>query len=69
MLDARWVADHLDDVRKALSKRSAELPQGLEAISELSSKRRGLIVEVEQKQAERREEAALNRAQRAVRQA
>src|ERR1700760_4886699 len=53
MLDARWVADHLDDVRKALAKRSPELPPGLDAITELSARRRTLIVEVEQRQAER----------------
>jgi seryl-tRNA synthetase len=53
MLDARWVADHLDEVRKALGKRSPELPASLDAIAELSSRRRELIVEVEQKQAAR----------------
>src|SRR5262245_38664624 len=53
MLDARYVADHLDEVRKALARRSPELPPGLDAIAELSSRRRSLIVEVEQKQAER----------------
>jgi seryl-tRNA synthetase len=53
MLDARYVADHLDEVRKALLRRSPELPPGLDAIAELSSRRRSLIVEVEQKQAER----------------
>src|SRR5262249_26138082 len=53
MLDARYVADHLDEVRKALARRSPEAAQGLDSIAELSAERRSLIVEVEQKQAER----------------
>jgi seryl-tRNA synthetase len=53
MLDARYVADHLDEVRKALARRSPEAAQGLDSITDLSAQRRSLIVEVEQKQAER----------------
>src|SRR5260221_4652257 len=53
MLDARYVADHLDEVRVALGRRSAEAPRGLDAIAELSARRRVLIVEMEAKQAER----------------
>ncbi|HEX4334967.1 MAG TPA: serine--tRNA ligase [Polyangiaceae bacterium] len=53
MLDARYVADHLDEVRKALGRRSAEAARGLDGITELGSKRRELTILVEQKQAER----------------
>jgi len=53
MLDARYVADHLDDVRAALRRRSEEASQGLESITELSKRRRAAIVQVEAKQAER----------------
>src|SRR5258706_259986 len=35
MLDARYVADHLDEVRKALARRSPEAAQGLDSITEL----------------------------------
>jgi seryl-tRNA synthetase len=53
MLDARYVADHLDEVRKALARRSPEAAEGLDSITDLSAERRRLIVELEQKQAER----------------
>ncbi|HEX3595606.1 MAG TPA: serine--tRNA ligase [Polyangiaceae bacterium] len=53
MLDARYVADHLDEVRKALGRRSANAARGIDGISELSARRRELIVLVEQQQAER----------------
>jgi seryl-tRNA synthetase len=53
MLDARYVADHLDEVRKALARRSEETARGLDGITELVGRRRELVTRVEQKQAER----------------
>jgi seryl-tRNA synthetase len=53
MLDARYVADHLDDTRAALARRSPEAPRGLEAITDLSTRRRAIIGDVEAKQAQR----------------
>jgi seryl-tRNA synthetase len=53
MLDARYVADHLDEVRAALGRRSPDAARGLEGLRELSLRRRALIVEVEGKQARR----------------
>jgi seryl-tRNA synthetase len=53
MLDARYVADHLDEVRKGLSRRSLDAARGLDGITTLSDRRRELIVVVEQKQADR----------------
>jgi seryl-tRNA synthetase len=55
MLDARYVADHLDEVRQALERRSADAASGLNALVELSSRRRSLIANVERKQARRNE--------------
>src|SRR5215203_6807505 len=53
MLDARWVAEHLDEARAGLSRRSKDAAQGLDAVSELSRKRRDVIVQLEAKQAAR----------------
>lgn len=53
MLDPRYVAEHLDEVRTALARRSRDAAQGLEGIGELSEKRRSLIMDVEAKQARR----------------
>jgi seryl-tRNA synthetase len=53
MLDARYVADHLDEVRAALARRSPDAARGLEGLGELSLRRRALIVDVEAKQARR----------------
>lgn len=53
MLDARYVADHLEQVRLALGRRSAEAAAGLDALVDLSTKRRALVGNVEQKQATR----------------
>jgi seryl-tRNA synthetase len=53
MLDARYVADHLPEVRAALERRSPEAARGLDAVTELSARRRALIVEVESRQARR----------------
>jgi seryl-tRNA synthetase len=53
MLDARYVADHLDEVRQALARRGPDAAAGLEGLAELSARRRSLIVDVEQKQAKR----------------
>jgi hypothetical protein len=39
MLDARYVADNLDEVRRALSRRSRAAAALLDGISSLSSKR------------------------------
>lgn len=53
MLDPRYVADHLDEVREALARRSAAAAASLDVIAELSQKRRSLITDVEQRQARR----------------
>jgi seryl-tRNA synthetase len=53
MLDARYVADHVDEVRAALLRRSPEAAAGLDAIADLSAQRRRLIAETETKQAAR----------------
>ena len=53
MLDARYVADNLDEVRRMLTRRSPAAAQLLEGISSLSSKRRELIGKTEALQAER----------------
>src|SRR5688572_1730949 len=53
MLDARYVADRVDEVRAALLRRSAEAAAGLDAIADLSAQRRRLIAETETKQAAR----------------
>jgi seryl-tRNA synthetase len=53
MLDARYVADNLDEVRRMLSRRSPDSASLLDGISSLSSKRRELIGKTEGLQAER----------------
>src|SRR3954471_10883254 len=53
MLDARYVADNLDEVRRMLSRRSPESASLLDGISSLSGKRRELIGKTEALQAER----------------
>jgi seryl-tRNA synthetase len=62
MLDARYVADHLDEVRVALGRRSRDAARGLDGLGELSLRRRALIVDVEAKQ-ERRNAANQEMAQ------
>ncbi len=53
MLDARYVADNLDEVRRMLSRRSPAAASLLDGISSLSAKRRELIGKTEGLQAER----------------
>ncbi|HYJ10199.1 MAG TPA: serine--tRNA ligase, partial [Polyangiaceae bacterium] len=53
MLDARYVADNLDEVRRMLTRRSQGDAALLDGIASLSSKRRELIVKTEGLQAER----------------
>jgi seryl-tRNA synthetase len=53
MLDARHVADHLDEVRAALARRSAEAAATLGDLAEISARRRELILRTEALQAER----------------
>lgn len=53
MLDARYVADNLDEVRRMLSRRSPAAAALLDGIASLSSKRRELIGKTEGLQAER----------------
>lgn len=53
MLDARYVADNLEEVRAALARRSPEAAETVNAIATLSDERRQLTTEVEKLQAER----------------
>jgi seryl-tRNA synthetase len=53
MLDARYVADHLDEVRAQLARRGPEFAQALDGVALLSSTRRELIRKTELLQAER----------------
>jgi len=53
MLDARYVADNLDEVRRMLMRRSPGAASLLDGISSLSGKRRELIGKTEALQAER----------------
>lgn len=53
MLDARYVSDNLDEVRRMLTRRSAGAASLLDGISSLSGKRRELIGKTEALQAER----------------
>jgi seryl-tRNA synthetase len=53
MLDARHVADHLDEVRAGLRRRSENAARGLDGLTELSTRRRAVTVAVEGKQAAR----------------
>ncbi len=52
MLDARYVADHLEAVRERLGTRTFD-PASLEGLAELSAARRALIVKTEAEQARR----------------
>jgi seryl-tRNA synthetase len=53
MLDARYVADHLVEVRQKLGRRSPEDAASLDGIAEIAKRRRELIVATESLQAER----------------
>jgi seryl-tRNA synthetase len=53
MLDARYVADHLDEVRTGISRRSPGAAEALGGITELSAKRRELIAGSEALKAQR----------------
>ncbi|HEV8245435.1 MAG TPA: serine--tRNA ligase, partial [Polyangiaceae bacterium] len=53
MLDARHVADHLDEVRAQLARRSPQDAALLDGVVELAQRRRELIVRTEGLQAER----------------
>jgi seryl-tRNA synthetase len=57
MLDARYVADHLDEVRAGLARRSPDAAQALEGIDAISQRRRELIVRTETLQARRNAES------------
>ena len=53
MLDARYVADHLDEVRAQLARRGPEHAQALDGLGSLVSARRELTRKTELLQAER----------------
>ncbi|HEY2409328.1 MAG TPA: serine--tRNA ligase [Polyangiaceae bacterium] len=53
MLDARYVAEHLEGVRAELARRSPDAAQSLDAVATLVAKRRELVKKTEGKQAER----------------
>ncbi len=53
MLDARYVADHLEEVRAQLARRGPEHAQALDGLASLVSTRRELTRTTEQAQAER----------------
>ncbi len=53
MLDARWVADHLDETRAGLARRNPALPALLDPLAGLAQQRRQAIQALEQKQQER----------------
>src|SRR5690606_39138436 len=53
MLDARWVADHLDETRAGLARRNAALPALLDPVAGLALQRRQAVQALELKQAER----------------
>ena len=53
MLDPRYVADHLEQIREALGRRSPEAASALDSIAELAAERRMLIGRTEALQAER----------------
>ena len=54
MLDARYVAEHLEEVRSAMARRSASDAAALDGLSELVQQRRGLIQRSEALKAEPR---------------
>jgi seryl-tRNA synthetase len=47
MLDGRYVADHLDEVRAALARRSPDAARALEGVGDVSVRRRELIARTE----------------------
>ena len=53
MLDARHVSEHLDEVRAQLARRSSEDAAQLDAVAELSVRRRELVQKTETLQAKR----------------
>jgi seryl-tRNA synthetase len=53
MLDARWVAENLEETAAALGRRSPALPALLEPIAALAQRRRAAIMALEGKQQER----------------
>ena len=53
MLDARYVSDHLDEVRTLLARRSPDDAAALEAVADLARKRRELVMATEKLQSER----------------
>ncbi len=53
MLDARYVTDHIDEVRAALGRRSAEAAAAIDPIVEIAARRRELIAQTEELQARR----------------
>src|SRR5450432_2187483 len=53
MLDARYVADHLDEVRAQLARRGPEFGQALDGVVSLVGARRELTRTTELSQAER----------------
>jgi seryl-tRNA synthetase len=53
MLDARWVADHLDETAAGLRRRSPATAALLEPVGELARQRRAAIAALEAKQQER----------------
>lgn len=53
MLDARYVAEHLDEVRERLTRRSAQWGAALDSVRELAERRRKLISETEALAAQR----------------
>lgn len=53
MLDARYVAEHLDEVRERLMRRSSQWGGAVESLSELAERRRKLIAETESLAAQR----------------
>jgi seryl-tRNA synthetase len=53
MLDARYVSEHLDEVRALLARRSPEDAAALESVAELARRRRELVTTTEKLQSER----------------
>src|SRR5882724_12425915 len=53
MLDARYVADHLDEVRAQLGRRGSEFAQALDGVASLVTSRRELTRKTELLQGER----------------
>jgi seryl-tRNA synthetase len=53
MLDARYVSEHLDEVRALLARRSAEDAAALESVADLARRRRELVASTEKLQSQR----------------